>query len=64
MQYRVARTSHGVAGYVMSRVRFPINFMFMYVCGSGTIIVTKVKLSLQQLVEAHRVVRRRGSHIF
>jgi hypothetical protein len=24
----------------------------------------KVKLSLQQAVEAHRVVRRRGSHIF
>jgi hypothetical protein len=24
----------------------------------------KVKLSLQQAVEAHRIVRRRGSHIF
>jgi hypothetical protein len=24
----------------------------------------KVKLTLQQAVEAHRVVRRRGSHIF
>jgi hypothetical protein len=24
----------------------------------------KVKLSLQQAVQAHRVVRRRGSHIF
>jgi hypothetical protein len=24
----------------------------------------KIKLSLQQAVEVHRVVRRRGSHIF
>jgi hypothetical protein len=24
----------------------------------------KVKLSLEQAVEAHRIVRRRGSHIF
>jgi hypothetical protein len=28
------------------------------------IIIIKVKLSLYQAVEAHRVVRRRGSHIF
>jgi hypothetical protein len=27
-------------------------------------VIKKVKLSLQQAVEAHRVVKRRGSHIF
>jgi hypothetical protein len=27
-------------------------------------LVKKVKLSLQQAVKAHRVVRRQGSHIF
>jgi hypothetical protein len=27
-------------------------------------IKVKVKLSLEQTVEAHKVVRRRGSHIF
>jgi hypothetical protein len=26
--------------------------------------IKKVKISLKQAVEAHRVVRRRGSHIF
>jgi hypothetical protein len=28
----------------------------------GPILIKKVKLSLQQTVEVHRVVRRRGSH--
>jgi hypothetical protein len=30
----------------------------------GSIKVKKVKLSLLQAVEAHRTVRRRGSHVF
>jgi hypothetical protein len=28
------------------------------------VVKVKVKLSLQQAVEAHRVMRHRGSHIF
>jgi hypothetical protein len=36
---------------------------FLYVVFLSTLYV-KVKLSLQQDMEAHRVVRRRGSHIF
>jgi hypothetical protein len=34
------------------------------VCIPLNVSKVKVKLSLQQAVEAHRVVRRRGSHIF
>jgi hypothetical protein len=31
---------------------------------SHVCLCKKVKLSLEQAVEAHRVVRRRGSHVF
>jgi hypothetical protein len=35
-----------------------------YTRPSGLYAMTVNKLSLQQAAEAHRVVRRRGSHIF
>jgi hypothetical protein len=40
---------------LLATYKLPFNF---------GIISKKVKLSLWQTVEAHRVVRRRGSHIF
>jgi hypothetical protein len=56
-----------------SAVLFPIHFSFSCVCVCGVITPDKClpcvmygrqTLSLQQAVEAYRVVRRRSSHIF
>jgi hypothetical protein len=39
-------------------------FLFNETTGNAILApIVKVKLSLQQAVKAHRVVRRRGSHI-
>jgi hypothetical protein len=38
--------------------------LFREITGSNTIPIKKVTLSLKQAMKAHRVVRRRGPHIF
>jgi hypothetical protein len=47
------------------RVEIPVKFPIKIIIRLSLIISKeRVKLSLQQTMEAHRVVRRRGSHIF
>jgi hypothetical protein len=49
--------------FIMLRHSAKMSTWPLYSC-SCSYFIKKVKLSLQQAVEAHRVVKRRGSHIF
>jgi hypothetical protein len=54
----LGNTNHKLHHYALSK------FLVYFISVSNSFHPLKVKLSLQQVVEAHRVVRQRGSHIF